>query len=82
MTGACAFASLCLFEYGSDKFEESSVCFPLLELSVCFPHTSVLIKCYTVMKMNQRQARDPIKAFHSSVFSLPEVKSYVVLSRR
>lgn len=25
MVGPCAFASLCLFEYGSDKFEETSV---------------------------------------------------------
>lgn len=34
MVDVCAFASLCLFEYGSDKFEGSLVYFLLLELSV------------------------------------------------
>lgn len=34
MVGPCAFASLCLFEYGSDKFEETSVSHSWSEVSV------------------------------------------------
>lgn len=58
----------------------------LQSVSCCWSWASVfhmfsaLIKCYTIMSMNQRQARGHIKAFSCSVFSLPEVKSYVVLS--
>lgn len=79
MAGACAFASLCLFGYGSDKFEGSSVCLPLVELSVCFQNSSALIKSYKIMSINQRQARGHGTAFPSPAFSLRRVKSHVVL---
>lgn len=74
------FCIIVLAEYGSDKFKGSSVCFLLLELNVCFPHTSAFIKCYIIMNMNQRWARGHMKAFPFSAFPFLEVKSYVILS--
>lgn len=79
--GRClCFCIIVLAEYGSDKFKGSSVCFLLLELNVCFPHTSAFIKCYTIMNMNQRWVKGHMKALSSSVFPFLEVKLYVILS--